>query len=126
MHSASMPRQRDGRDRPSSTEAGSIPNDGKPQPVKTSAKKLLDAQSRLLQVSLVARLASITLLILTSAIQQAFDTSHHLVSFSLDPSNQHSLSAGPLTWLLALVRWDSVHFLASASASTGYTWEQTL
>ncbi len=73
----------------------------------------------------------VTLLVLASH-QQAFDTSHELLSYALDPQTLHGLSAGSFRWALVLVRWDTVYFLAAASASPssihagGYNWEQTL
>lgn len=94
--------------------------------------KLAAAQSRLLRTSLLVRIVLVTLLILASH-QQAFDTSHELLSYALDPQTIHGLSAGSFKWVLAFVRWDTVYFLAAASPSApnsihpgGYNWEQTL
>ncbi|SJX65610.1 related to GPI18-mannosyltransferase [Sporisorium reilianum f. sp. reilianum] len=94
--------------------------------------KLAAVQAQLLKLSLLVRLVSVTLLIVASQLQQAFNTSHELLSYSLDPHTAHGLSAGPFKWALALVRWDTVYFVASASPSVdsvhsgGYAWEQTL
>ncbi|KAJ9475495.1 GPI mannosyltransferase 2 [Pseudozyma hubeiensis] len=105
------------------------------QRISITAKKLAAAQSRLLKLSLVVRLASITLLVIISHLQQAFDTSHELLSFSLDPLTSHGLSAGGFKWLLAFVRWDTIYFVAAASPSSsttvgvhqgGYATEQSL
>ncbi|SPO30064.1 related to GPI18 - mannosyltransferase [Ustilago trichophora] len=98
-----------------------------------TARKLSIAQSRILKLSLVVRFLSITLLILSSHLQQAFDTSHTLLSYSLDPLTSHGLSSGSFNWLLAFVRWDTIYFLSSAAPTSlntihtgGYEWEQTL
>ncbi|KAF6767042.1 GPI mannosyltransferase 2 [Kalmanozyma brasiliensis GHG001] len=96
-----------------------------------SSRKVMAAQARLLRLSFLVRIALASLLILTAHLQQAFDTSHELLSYSLDPATTHSLSAGPFKWALAFVRWDTIYFLAAASPSTpvhrgGYAWEQTL
>lgn len=89
-------------------------------------RKRVAAQSRLLRLSLYARIASVSLLVLSSHLQHAFDTSHVLLSYSLDPDSQHGLSAGRFQWALALLRWDTIYFVASASPAHGYQWEQTL
>ncbi|SPO31286.1 related to GPI18 - mannosyltransferase [Ustilago trichophora] len=98
-----------------------------------TAKKLAIAQSRILKLSLVVRILSIIFLIISSQLIQAFDTSHTLLSYSLDPSTSHSLSSGAFNWLLAFVRWDTIYFLSSAAPTSlntihtgGYAWEQTL
>lgn len=99
---------------------------------KNACTSLAAAQSRILHLSLLIRLLSLFLLLLASHLQQPFDTSHQLLSFSLDPSTAHLLSSGPFHWLLSFVRWDTIHFLSSASPYNapqhigGYRWEQTL
>lgn len=90
------------------------------------ARSLVTAQSRLLKLSLLVRLLAIFLLLTSSAVQQAFDTSPNLLSYSLDPQSHHGLSSGPFKWLLFFVRWDTIYFLSSASPDLGYQWEQSL
>lgn len=100
--------------------------------VAATPAELAASQSRILKFSLLVRFLSITLLILTSSLQQSFDTSHELLSYSLDAQTSHGLSLGSFNWLLTFVRWDTIYFLSSASPSTtrqhagGYQWEQTL
>lgn len=98
-----------------------------------SRRQLVAAQTRLLRLSLWVRIASIAALILNAQLQRAFDTSHELLSFALDPNAEHGLSAGNFRWLLAFVRWDTVYFLAAASPTAaeglhvgGYRWEHML
>ncbi len=91
-----------------------------------SMKRLAAAQAQILKISLLVRIASIILLIATSHVQQAFDTSHNLLSYSLDPSTNHGLSAGPFHWLLSFVRWDTIYFLASATPSVGISGSKRL
>ncbi|CDS01042.1 related to GPI18-mannosyltransferase [Sporisorium scitamineum] len=103
------------------------------QHASMTPNRLFAIQARLLKLSLIVRLVSATLLVIASHLQQAFDTSHQLLSYSLDPSTAHGLSAGSFKWLLAFVRWDTIYFVASASPESvesvhggGYAWEQSL
>lgn len=135
-----MAQRRPTSSRPSHIEARSIQhqavsNNRNRQRISITAKKLAVDQTRLLKLSLVVRLASVALLVISSHLQQAFDTSHELLSFSLDPQTSHGLSAGSFKWLLAFVRWDTIYFVASASPSSsttvgvhegGYATEQSL
>ncbi|ETS65225.1 hypothetical protein PaG_00294 [Moesziomyces aphidis] len=98
-----------------------------------SRRQLVAAQTRLLRLSLWVRIASVGALILNAQLQQAFDTSHELLAFALDPNGAHGLSTGHFRWLLAFVRWDTVYFLAAASPTAaeglhvgGYRWEHML
>lgn len=96
-----------------------------------SPRKVMAAQARLLRLSFFVRIALVILLVVTAHLQQAFDTSHELLSYSLDPSTAHGLSTGPFKWVLSFIRWDTIYFLAAASPSSplhrgGYAWEQTL
>nr|CDI56021.1 conserved hypothetical protein [Melanopsichium pennsylvanicum 4] len=92
---------------------------------------LAQAQSWILQLSIIVRIVSIFLLVLVSQLQQAFDTSHNLLSYSLDPNLLHSLSSGGFQFLLSFVRWDTIYFVSSAAPTSqlhkgGYVWEQAL
>lgn len=132
----SMAQRRTGSSQPSESTSWSPPNNVSSQHASVTPKRLAPAPMQLVTLSLVMRILSVTLLIATSHLQQAFDTSHELLSYTLDPHTSHSLSAGSFNWTLAFVRWDTIYFLASASpyhaSSTGsvhqggYAWEQTL
>ncbi|PWY99352.1 mannosyltransferase [Testicularia cyperi] len=82
-------------------------------------KELRRARSQILRLSILVRLLSVSALIVTSYTQQAFDTSHELLSYTLDSKAQHGLSVGLFRPLLAFVRWDTIYFLSAASPSSG-------
>ena len=94
--------------------------------ITPTAADFARTQSRILQLSLAVRIAAVFALLCCASIQQAFDTSHELLSYSLDPDTLHGLSAGPFRWVRAFVRWDTIYFLSAAAPSGGYVWEQTL
>lgn len=86
-----------------------------------------------LRTSLAVRGSSIVALVVCAQIQQAFDTSPTLLSYSLDPQNRHGLISSRVPKLfLAFVRWDTVYFLSLASPGDvgqhvgGYDVEQSL
>lgn len=86
----------------------------------------------IVRVSAAVRVLSVVALVVCAQLQQAFDTSHTLLAYSLDAHNQHGLLTGGANLLLAFVRWDTVYFVSLASPKStqehvgGYHLEQSL
>ena len=91
------------------------------------------AEAKLLRLSLLIRVGAVAALVLCFLLAQQFDSSAQLLALTLDPQNRHGLVAGPLSWLTAFVRWDTVYFLSIANPDSigalglpkgGYAFEQ--
>lgn len=76
---------------------------------------------RILGVSAAWRVVSVSLLLVATHAQQAFDTSGEIVQHTL----QHRTNPAAWdVWSVPFVRWDTVYFVAAAAE--GYTYEQML